>query len=47
VVDARKTVLQGDAAWHLVAGADQIVVAAGEGAKAALAAYDWLLANPG
>lgn len=29
MVDARKTVLQGDAAWHLVAGADQIVVAAG------------------
>ena len=27
--------------------AKQIVVAAGEGAKAALAAYDWLLANPG
>jgi alkyl hydroperoxide reductase subunit AhpF len=27
--------------------AKQIVVAAGEGAKAALAAYDWLLAHPG
>jgi len=29
-VDARKRVLQGDAAWQLVAGADRIVVAAGK-----------------
>ena len=29
-VDARKTVLQGDAAWQLVAGADRIVVATGK-----------------
>jgi arsenate reductase-like glutaredoxin family protein len=32
-VDARKTVLQGDAAWQLVAGADRIVVAIGKKIK--------------